>query len=170
MKRNSTTLFLESPNATTPIPWVNSAPDFSAFTAPTLSVLQGSWQAFLNSGEPLEVIPDPVPIPPQVEPDWKALISAILGGALYPLYTRLTAASFVNLATATLAEIGNANNIAVAAGKLDQSIQVTQVEGAVAASFQLLISTSDYRFTEEEKALWDSTVDSLGFSSLMYLP
>lgn len=68
MKRNSTTLFLESPGATTPVPWVNNAPDFSFFTEPTLSVLQNSWQAFLDSGEQLEVIPDPEPPPP--DPDW----------------------------------------------------------------------------------------------------
>lgn len=68
MKLNSTTLFLESPGATTPVPWVDDAPDFSGFTEPTLSVLQQAWQAFLDSGEQLEVIPDPEPLPPI--PDW----------------------------------------------------------------------------------------------------
>jgi len=68
MKRNSTTLFLVSTGAVTPIPWVNDAPDFSAFTEPTLSVLQKAWQNFLISGEELEIIPDPEPPPPA--PDW----------------------------------------------------------------------------------------------------
>lgn len=64
MKRNSTTLYLQSPGATTPIPWVeaSASPDFSAFTEPTLSVLQTAWQDFLDSGEDLEIIPDPEPV------------------------------------------------------------------------------------------------------------
>ena len=76
MKRNSTTLFLESPGATTAVPWVNNAPDFSGFTEPSLGVLQSSWQAFLDSGEELEVIPDPPPAPP--EPDWTAFNLAMI--------------------------------------------------------------------------------------------
>jgi len=70
MKKNSTTLFLESPNATTPIAWVNNAPDFSVFTEPTLSVLQKAWQDFLDSGEELEIIPDPEPIPEPPVANW----------------------------------------------------------------------------------------------------
>ena len=76
MKRNSTTLFLESPNAVTPVPWVDGAPDLSGFTEPTLSVLQQSWTDFLASGQELEVIPDPLPPPP--EPDWTAFNTAML--------------------------------------------------------------------------------------------
>jgi len=76
MKRNSTTLFLESPGATTPVPWVNNAPDFSFFTEPTLSVLQNSWQAFLDSGEELEVISDPEP--PSPAPDWTSFNMAMI--------------------------------------------------------------------------------------------
>jgi hypothetical protein len=76
MKRNSTTLFLESPGATTPVPWVDGAPDFSGFTDPTLSVLQQSWTDFLASGQELEVIPDPPPPPP--EHDWTAFNTAML--------------------------------------------------------------------------------------------
>lgn len=68
MKRNSTTLFLESPGAITPVPWVDNAPDFSGFSEPVLGVLQSSWQDFLDSGEELEVVPEPPPPPP--EPDW----------------------------------------------------------------------------------------------------
>ena len=76
MKLNATTLFLESPGATTPVPWVDGAPDLSGFTEPTLSVLQQSWTDFLASGQELEVIPDPPPPPP--EPDWTAFNTAML--------------------------------------------------------------------------------------------
>jgi hypothetical protein len=76
MQRNSTTLFLESPGATTPVPWVDGAPDLSGFTEPTLSVLQQSWADFLASGQELEVIPDPPPPPP--EHDWTAFNTAML--------------------------------------------------------------------------------------------
>jgi hypothetical protein len=79
MKRNSTTLYLISPGATTPISWVNNAPDFSNFTEPTLSVLQSSWQAFLNSGQELEVIPDPEPMPePELVPNWDGFNATML--------------------------------------------------------------------------------------------
>ena len=76
MKRNSTTLFLESPGATTAVPWVDNAPDFSGFIEPSLGVLQSSWQAFLDSGEELEIIPDPEPPPP--EPDWLSFNLAMI--------------------------------------------------------------------------------------------
>ena len=70
MKRNTTTLFLESPNATTPLSWINNAPDFSSFTDPTLSVLQKAWQDFLDSEEELEIIPDPEIIPEPLVANW----------------------------------------------------------------------------------------------------
>lgn len=70
MKRNSNTLFLQSPNATTPVALVDNQPDFSSFTEPTLGVLQRAWQDFLNSGEQLEVIPDPEPIPEPLTANW----------------------------------------------------------------------------------------------------
>ena len=70
MKRNSKILFLESPNAVTPVAWVNNAPDFSSFTEPTLSVLQQAWQEFLDSGKELELIPDPEPIPEPLPANW----------------------------------------------------------------------------------------------------
>ena len=95
MKRNSTTLFLESPGATTPLPWVDSAPDFSGFTEPTLSVLQQSWVAFLESGGELEVIADPVPPPPQ--PDWDGFLADFLtpGNPVYnATATKVQASSF----------------------------------------------------------------------------
>ena len=65
MKRNSTTLFLESQNSTTLASWVNDAPDFSSFQEPTLSILQRSWSDFVKSGQELEVISDPEPPTPR---------------------------------------------------------------------------------------------------------
>lgn len=76
MKRNSTILFLESPGATTAVPWVDDAPDFSGFTEPSLGVLQSFWRAFLDSGEELEVVPDPPPAPP--DPDWTSFNLAMI--------------------------------------------------------------------------------------------
>ena len=82
MKRNSTTIYLESLNATTPLPWGNNAPDFSGIDEPTLSALQQAWADFLATGEELEIIPDPPPPPP--EPDWLGFRLAMIppsGGA-----------------------------------------------------------------------------------------
>jgi hypothetical protein len=113
------------------------------------------------------------PVPPSpIAPvaDWDGLLSAILGGDLFSIYARLTSASFIDPAIATDALLANANNIAVASGKLDQAVQVTKVEAAVAASFQMLIASSNYRFTAEEKSLWDATVTALNFSQAMFLP
>ncbi len=70
MKRNSTILFLESPNTTTPVAWVNNQPDFTGFTEPTLSVLQKAWQDFLDSGEELEIIPDLEPTTDTPPANW----------------------------------------------------------------------------------------------------
>ena len=83
MKRDSTTLFLESSETTTAVPWVDNAPDFSGFSEPSLGVLQQSWQDFLDSGEELEIIPDPPP-PPSV-PDWEKFIQqfTLPGSPLY---------------------------------------------------------------------------------------
>lgn len=86
MKRNSTTLFLTSPGATTPIPWVNNAPDFSAFTNPTLSVLQQSWQTFLDSGKVLEIIPDPEPVVESPVPDWDSFNAYMLSDPTFKGY------------------------------------------------------------------------------------
>jgi hypothetical protein len=85
MKRNSTTLFLDSPGATTPLPWVGNTPDFSGFTDPTLSVLQQSWADFLASGQELEVIPDPLAPPP--EHDWTAFNTAMLSDSNWQAWT-----------------------------------------------------------------------------------
>lgn len=77
MQRNLTTLFLESPGAVTPVPWFYDAPDFSAFTDPTLSVLQKAWSDFVASGEELEVVADPEPVA-IADPDWISFNTAML--------------------------------------------------------------------------------------------
>ena len=77
MKRNSTTIYLESPNATTLLPFINNAPDFTGIDEPTLSVLQQAWDDFLASGQALEVVPDPEPIPTPKEPDWTGFNVAV---------------------------------------------------------------------------------------------
>ena len=91
MKRNSTTLFLTSPNSTTPLPWIDNAPDFSGFSNSTLAVLQHSWQAFLDSGDELEIIPDPTPPPP--EPDWAGFLAPFsiptAGGIYHSILSKL---------------------------------------------------------------------------------
>lgn len=128
-----------------------------------------AWYEQNKGAEPVE----PSPITPVA--DWEALTNHILGGALYSIYEHLTSAQFVSYNPLLTPEengaiIANANNIAVAAGKLDQAVAVTRVESAVAASFQLLINTSNYRFNQGEKDLWNPLVASLNFSSLVYLP
>lgn len=130
----------------------------------------GDWQLYqdwlANGGVPLPA--DPLPPTP---PNWDKLLEAIFNpDELYPIYTRLTEASFVNPISVTLESMAMANNIAVAAGKIDQAIQVTRVEEAVASALQLLTQTSSYVFTKEEKLKWNSTVESLNFSPLMFLP
>jgi len=86
MKRNQQNIFLESPNATTPLPWIEEInvnrcdgnPDFSGINEPTLSVLQKSWQDFLDSGKELIVEPDPEPTPEPIPPNWEGFNIAFL--------------------------------------------------------------------------------------------
>lgn len=76
MKRNNNIL-LKVLEYTICLPWVNNAPDFTGIEEPTLSVLQKAWNDFLASGEELEIIPDPEPIPPPKEPDWTGFNVAV---------------------------------------------------------------------------------------------
>lgn len=78
MKRNTATLYLESPGATTPVPWVDGAPVFSGFTPPTLGVLQAAWADFVTSGAELEIISDAVIVEPTPEPDWDGFNGAVM--------------------------------------------------------------------------------------------
>jgi len=86
MRHDSTTLFLESPGAITPIPLVNGEPDFTDFTEPSLSVLQTAWQDFLDSGKPLVVIPDPELIPEPVMPEWDGFNFALFSNVDFLTY------------------------------------------------------------------------------------
>ena len=93
MNRNSNTLFLESPNAITPVPWVNNAPDFTGFTEPTLSVLQDAYQANINN---IVIIPDPITEPPSPpQPDPKGFYEKLIGvRGDYPLHQVYQSISF----------------------------------------------------------------------------
>ena len=62
MKRSSTTLFLESPNSVTMVPWNDGSPDFSAFEEPTLSVLINSYTNFVGGGGTVELAPELEPV------------------------------------------------------------------------------------------------------------
>lgn len=65
------------------LPYVGNAPDFSSFTEPTLSILQKAWQDFINSGQELEVVPDPEP--ETDPPNLIDLRDEICYGKKYPL-------------------------------------------------------------------------------------
>jgi len=168
VKRDSSTIFIESQNATTPLPWFSNAPDFSAISEPTLSVLKAAWERDKSN---IQVIADPVITPPVITPSWQSLQDALLGGVLYPLYTRITTSSFVlDPNTATLASIANANNISTASGKISDAITNTtvRIEAALASAIQLL-KQSGYIFTAQEISDWNSTIQSLNFSNLVQI-
>ena len=114
MNRNSTTLFLVSPGATTPVPWVNNAPDFSSFTEPTLSVLVTAWNDFISNGGVVEVVPDPeVYVEPPV-PDWDGFNSVFLADVAFNQYcgTCLGLAPVVAMALPTALAQVTTNGIA----------------------------------------------------------
>ncbi|WP_353259213.1 hypothetical protein [Prochlorothrix hollandica] len=81
MKRNSTQIELITPGATTWLPWISDPgsnrvdgyPSFDSFTGQSRSIRESAWQAFLDSGDELEIIPDPTPPPP--EPDWDGFLT-----------------------------------------------------------------------------------------------
>lgn len=171
MKRNSTTVFIESLNATTPIPWVSNAPDFSSFTQPTLGVIQKAWADFVASGEELEVIPDPVPYVEPVVPDWDGLIQSSFIGVLNSIFAKITAAQYATKADGTIAANRIRNNIAVAVGEIKQAVQVTRNEFAVAAALADLFDPekTDFELTAEEIALWNSQIDLYNLNGVMKL-
>ena len=162
MNRNSTTIWIPTLNAITPIPWVNNDPDFSGISEPTLSVLQASYEAQKDN---IVVIPDPIPEPPTITPDWDGLVSQCLGGVLHPIFQRLTIASFADNGTST------------ARGDITDAILTVRAEEALQSALHNLVTYTIYRFTDgtvdeedNEKALWDSTVTALNFSGLVHLP
>lgn len=88
MKRNSTTLFLETfgyPVPTiTPVSWVNNAPDLSGHAEPTRTVLENSYNNHIANGGVIEVIPDPVePINDEPVPDWDGLYQGLMMSSVY---------------------------------------------------------------------------------------
>ena len=84
MRRNSTHLELITSGATTWLPWISDPgsnrvdgyPNFDGFTGQSRSIRESAWQDFLDSGEELEIIPDPEPPPP--EPDWLSFNLAMI--------------------------------------------------------------------------------------------
>ena len=153
MKRNSTTLFLESLNALTPLPWVNNAPDFTGIEEPTLSVLINVWETEKDN---IEIIPDPEPVAEIKIPYWEGLAAQALGGSLLSLFTRVTA------------EAINSNPISIARNDINLAVTVIKNENALAASLKLLQQVG-FIFTDEEKQLWNDAVEELGFSSVVQI-
>jgi hypothetical protein len=153
MKRNSTSIFVESPNSITALPWVNNAPDFTGFEDPTLSVLVNAWNDFLASGQELEIIPDPEPV---VTPDWDGLSNRVLGGDLFPLFIKLTLAGYQSIP------------ISQARGDINAAVAYVRIEEALASGFQQ-IQANGFVFTEEEKKLWNIAVTELGFSKIVQI-
>lgn len=86
MRRNSTQIELITPGATTWLPWISDPgsnrvdgyPNFDGFTGQSRSIRESAWQDFLDSGEPLEIVPDPVAPEPTPEPLWTAFNTAML--------------------------------------------------------------------------------------------
>lgn len=84
MRRNSTQIELITPGATTWLPWISDPgsnrvggyPNFDGFTGQSRTIRESAWQDFLDSGEELEVIPNPEPPPP--DPDWRGFNLAMI--------------------------------------------------------------------------------------------
>ena len=152
MKRNSTTIYLVTYGTTTPLPWLDNAPDFTGITEPTLSVLQAAWE---QGKDVIEIIPDPV-ITQTIEPDWDGLKNMVLGGELYPLFTRVTI------------EAANSNAINLARNDINLAVTVIRIEAALASGLSLL-QQFGFVFTQEEKQLWNTTLEELGFSEIVAL-
>ncbi len=145
--------------------------DLSYPYEPTRNSIRSAWEEWADGKDlafELRDRPDLAATPQPLAPNWQKLQDQLLGGALFTLYQRITASSFVDPTTATLASIANANNISTASGKISDSITNTtvRIEAALASGIQLL-KLSGYVFTPEEIALWNSAVRALNFSSLV---
>lgn len=132
---------------------VNNAPDFTKQKDPTLSILQEAWEKGKDS---IEVIPDPEPTPIVTTPDWGGLLARVLGGDLFPIFARLTAAADLS------------NPINRARTDINLAVSFVRIEAALASGFMQL-QANGFVFTEEEKALWNNAVTELGFSPLVYI-
>lgn len=111
-----------------------------------------------NGAETREILDQVIEVIP--EPDWEGLKNRALGGELYPIFHRLTLASLAP----------DANTISTARGDITDAILIVKIEAALVSGLQLLTQIGGYQFTQEEKDLWKTVVDELGFSSLVYLP
>jgi len=80
MKRDSTTIWIESENALTALPWVNNAPDFAGITEPTLSVLKAAYERDKND---VVIIPDDTPMSPATTPDWEGFKAHLDSTGIY---------------------------------------------------------------------------------------
>jgi hypothetical protein len=85
MKRNATTIFIESLSGDianpciTPIPWLKNAPDFTGIAEPTLSVLKAAYEA---SKDNVVVIADPA-LPQILQPDWEGFKNHLDSTGIY---------------------------------------------------------------------------------------
>lgn len=71
---------IQSPGATTWLPWNGTEPDFSQFEEPSLSVIKEAWKAGKNN---IEVIPDPILIVELPEPNWQGFGGALQQSQVY---------------------------------------------------------------------------------------
>ena len=61
MKRDSSHLLINIQGINFSVPWVSDAPDFNEMPTELKAKAEVLWQAFVASGDELEVIDDPVP-------------------------------------------------------------------------------------------------------------
>lgn len=113
MRRNSTQIELITPGATTWLPWISDPgsnrvdgyPNFDGFTGQSRSIRESAWQDFLDSGEELEIIPDPEPPPPEPsepEPDWEGFLTPFynppLSGSSFDIIESRVQTAWINAA------------------------------------------------------------------------
>jgi len=163
MKRNSTTLFLASPGATTPIPWVSEAhaPDFSGFTEPTLSVLTKAWGDFVDSGGELEVIPDPVPVVEEPVPDWTGFYDGLIMSATYNHLLGLT------VPYPSISGVMAVMGVSLLQGQSDPSnpSRLAALQAAVSAILSVL-NALEIPLTTEQLAEVRGLLDGNGFNEI----
>ena len=162
MQRNSFTLFLESPGATTPIPWVNDAPDFSSFTEPTLSVLQQSWQEFLDSGQELEIISDPEPFMPTMPPDWDGLYTSLMVSNIYAALVNLG----LQIPAVSLALAASIDAIQYGILKGDSAAALPAFQSSISLLLSVL-SSAGQPLSAEQLAEVRTILDNNGFDLLL---
>lgn len=142
MIRNSATLFLQSYGTTTPVPWIDGSPDFSAFTEPTKSVLEKAWTDFVESGAEVEIIPDPEPVQEALVPNWQQWQLAILSNSsvvqAFEVLPKLITGSLTTLIGQVADKPDTVQSIAALwaqiASSIPQGVRNTIREAAIAAN------------------------------------